>query len=151
MILVMNAVTNAVWEYGNYPFNSFCEFAGMYLAAGAEGVVQIETGDDDAGTPIDAVFSYGKLSLSGDNLSRLGSVYFGSMSSGDLQLTVTTDGGQSADYQVSPIGDGLQPTRTTPGKGLRGKYWQFTVANVDGCDFSIDSLTIDTATTARRR
>jgi hypothetical protein len=41
-------------------------------------------------------------------------------------------------------------SRIIPGKGLVGRYWRTTTANVDGAAFRIYDTTIDIATSMRR-
>lgn len=151
MNLVMNGLTHAVWEYASYPYNSFFEFNGKYYATGDGGLYQIETGDLDGATQIDASWSFGRLAFNKDNITRVSDAYVGGTIGSTLELTVATDAGQSATYEVVPYQtDVIQPSRVKLGKGLRGKYYQLSFNNVDGCNFSVDSVTVDSAASMRR-
>jgi hypothetical protein len=147
----MNAVTNAVWFYENYGFNAYAEFAGMYLATGAGGLYQIETGSLDATAEIPATFSTGSLAVGGPVQSRVSEVVVAGKFDGDMVVALATNGGDAVEYTLTPYKTGFDhQCRVNPGKGARGKYWQLTVSNTGGGDFAIDTISLDVAQSARR-
>lgn len=148
--LVVNTITNSTVTYEQYPYNSFAEFNGMYLAAGPGGLYQIETGDLDGAAPILSSILTGELTLSSEQQKRVVSIYVGMRSENALSFSVTTDENETASYPVDPYNVAvIKARRAIVGKGLRGKYWQFGVKN-DGGDFGIDSISITAVPTSRR-
>ena len=152
MNFVVNTRTNALTFYESFPFNSYAEFAGMYLAAGADGITQIDAGGLDGAAQIAASYSTGKLQLNSESISRVEFVYLGGVLGGDMRVDLLPDTAtETHGNVVSPSVNGaLHPCRAKLGRGARGRYWQTTVSNVDGCDFRIDTLILETARTARR-
>ena len=139
----MNLESSAVWTYENYPFNSFAEFAGRYLACGPGGLYSLDSGDDDDGHEINACFSTGETDFGSAQLKRCEAVYAGMRTMGDLYLRVQADEGEVFAYALKPYGvSRLKQRRALIGRGLRGKYWRFEIANTNGCDFDLDNLNI---------
>lgn len=151
MTLVMNVQTSAVWNYSNYTFNSFCKWSGKYLGAGESGLVQLELDGDDDGVPIDAEYSFGKLSIAQEFQARLQEVTVAATIEDALQLTLTTERGEPVEREIKPRIPGVtQQCRVLPPRGQKGLYWQVAIKNVDGCDFAIDNVTLQVVPSTRR-
>jgi hypothetical protein len=159
--LIVNTLTNSTVTYEQYPYNSFAEFNGMYLAAGPGGLYQIETGGLDDAAPILANLFTGEMTFTCTTATggavfgpeyqkRVASMYVGMRSENELTLVVATDEDGPFDYQIDPHGIAvIKQRRAIIGKGLRGKYWKFGISN-DGGDFGIDSMNITAVPTSRR-
>lgn len=130
-------------EYENFPFNSFAFSGRKYLAAAADGIYEL-TGEDDDGVEIDAYVRTGLLDLGTTALKQVIRAYLGYTSDGRLLLkTFTTDGGQKIErwYELTErTADSTREARVKFGKGVKARYWQFEVRNIEGSDFSIDQL-----------
>lgn len=151
MTMVMNVTTRAVWFYTNYTFNSFCKWSGVYLGAGSSGLVQLELDGHDDGVQIDAEYASGKMALSGEFQSRLQEVTVAAVIEGELQISFTTDDGEPSEQTIVPrLAAVPQQCRVIPPKGQRGMYWQVELKNIDGCDFSVDNVTLHVAPSQRR-
>lgn len=143
---VCNAQTRAFTSYRNFPFNSFCEIGGRYYGATDTGIYEL-AGDDDAGEPIAARIRTGLMDLGVAKLKRAESMYLGYRATGDLVLKVVTTsaGGEKNEswyaLQPRPAAD-LREGRVKIGKGLKSLYWGFEIANVDGADFELDSISL---------
>lgn len=134
----------AVSQYIKYRFKSMNEFQGKYLGAGTDGIFVLDTTEKDSGVDIDSIIELYKTDFGVANQKRFRSVYIGYETSGDLKLTLSNDDGNEREYQLAPIKTGqLQHGGKIPvNRDGKGRYWTFKIENVDGCDFSIDSIEV---------
>ena len=140
----------AVSTFDNFPFNSFACVGGVRLGASSAGVFEL-TGETDNGVPIDAIGTLGISDFGLSFIKGMERVYIGYRSFGDMLLRVTTDERATFDYPLAArVNPGIQSARVPIGKGLRGRYWQFDLLNVDGCDFDLDMLEVMPAECDRR-
>ncbi len=141
----VNSDLIAATEYESYPFNSFAFSNRRYLAASADGIYEL-VGSNDDGTEIEAYVRTGLLDLGTTALKQVIRAYLGYTSDGRLLLkTFTTDGGQKIErwYELTDrTADATREARVKFGKGVKARYWQFEVRNIDGSDFSIDQLQV---------
>jgi len=111
----------------------------------------VEWGDDDeilwddaAGTPISAYFKLPRTDFGIENEKRLRSMYVGYEADGSLLVTITPDEdtARSQDFTLAArIATQKQHSGRIPlRRDLRGRYFDFKIANVNGSDFSIDSI-----------
>ncbi len=137
----MHTQNNALSQYTVFPFNSMCMFNGVALAAGADGIYQIE-GNLDKTAKISASFKTVTSDFGAPNQKRFRKVYLGCEANGELRLTVSNDEGNERSYILSPIQSGnLQHKNVVPiGRDGKGAYWNVKIENIDGADFSVDSI-----------
>lgn len=137
----MNTENTKVSTYSNFPFAALVAHAGRYFGIASDGIYLLE-GNDDAGANINAELKFGFDDFGSDQNKRVPHVYVGCEADGDLQFTVSVD--ESAEYAVSfsPRQAGIHTTRVKPGRGHRGRYWQPGLLNVEGCDFTVASLSL---------
>jgi hypothetical protein len=148
--VVMHTETNAVSEYTNYPFNSFAQFNGVYLGAGANGLFAL-TGDTDAGTIINAAARVGITDFGTSHLKRVDRAYVGYRTDGNLIMSVFTDETVQRDYLLSGNGyAGLHGAFTRFGKGLAARYYQFQIANQNGAYFDMNMIELKPTELKRR-
>jgi len=130
----------ATTQFTNYDFNSFCNFNGMSLAAGDEGLFELG-GNLDNGQRIDAYFepivsSWGTL-----NAKHIRYFYVGYECDGELELSLLNQGTKFATYNIPcPIPNTQLKTRITISKDPAQVYWAFGIGNINGSDFSIDEI-----------
>ena len=138
--IAMNVKHKGVTAFTDYGFNSYAEFSGMTLACSDEGLFAL-VGDDDNGAIINASVRLGKLDFDNQQLKTVDQCYVGYEASGDLTLSVKADDGTQYEYALSPNQViGRHTSRTKLGRGLKGRYFQLGIDNVDGADFSIDTF-----------
>jgi hypothetical protein len=129
--------------YEGYGFNSFAEIGGRYYGASDEGVFLLEGATDD-GEPIPASLSTMMLDFGSARQKRITSAYLGYTSSGKLLLKVrSVDEGVLKEqwYEARKASASVpQEDMIRLGRGMRSRYWQFELVNVDGADFEIDAL-----------
>lgn len=147
---VVNANTNAVSTYQNYNFNSMFQLEGKYYGASDDGIYELE-GDTDAGIAINASLTLGQQDFNSEMLKSLPTVYLGVKNSGGMILKVVTDNGVERMYQLNAAANtDLQTSRLTLGRGVASRYWQFELQNLEGSDFTLDTITFYSVILSRR-
>jgi hypothetical protein len=142
LTLVLNTSTSAITEYDNYDFNSFTEFNGNYLGCSSEGIELLE-GDDDNGDDINSVVTYPTLDNNLALLRQLREAWFTGTNTGELTIDVKErESGTVYTYKTNKINSDTHDDRIKFGKGFKNRFFDFTVKNIDGCDFSINSIRI---------
>jgi len=117
-------------------------FNGISIGANELGLFSLCCGDDDNGIKIDAYFE-GKTSNFGmHNAKRFRYLYFTfeANEDDDLEVDVYVDQGDSRTYDILAHKSGQQRSRVPIERLNHGGYWAFRVKNVDGKDFSMDSI-----------
>ncbi|MFA6064065.1 MAG: hypothetical protein WC736_15860, partial [Gallionella sp.] len=147
----MHAEKQALTTYTNYPFNSFCIFGGELYGASDAGLFKL-TGATDNGTAIAATITPGVTDFGDSHLKTIDRAYVGYRTDGDLTFSLTQhDDGQTYTYPlVSNAEAGIFGRRVITGRGLRARYYQWSISNVDGADFAIDTLELSARTLSRR-
>lgn len=142
-----------VSQYQNYGFNSFAEVGGEYFAASDDGLYRLGADQDD-GQPIDAAVGSMMLDLGTSRQKRVQAAYIGYTASGRIVLKVRSEDDGEV---VEDWFEAQQQTAAAPrnqmvrvGRGLRSRYWQFELVNVQGADFELDSLEMYPITLNRR-
>jgi hypothetical protein len=139
---VMNTRTMAASEYQNYSFNSFSKIGQVYYGAKDDGIYRLGGATDD-GEPINALVQSGLMDFGTSHYKSIPAVYLGVMSDGALALRVVTteQGVRTENWYSSNINNDLAASdRIVLGKGLRSRYWEFTLTNVDGADFDVHQI-----------
>ena len=93
LALAMNLEVYAASQYTNYPFNSLCEFNGVLLGACEGGIYQLEKGDRDNLSPINALVEFPKTDLGMALVKHGRRITLNGRSYGDLLLTMSADDG----------------------------------------------------------
>lgn len=148
---VLNTKKSALTEYSNFEFNSYCVFNGNVLAAGSNGIVVLGTQSLDNSTAISSTVTTGQDSFGSSLLKRVPRIYVGHTAAGDLRFaTITTEGGTRRYALDWNRVTGTQQRRVPIGKGPKSRYWQFSLTNVDGADFSLNDILAFPAQLRRR-
>jgi hypothetical protein len=148
--LTIDLNSKALTRYDGQPFNSMALFNGVYLAASPTGIYAL-TGTDDAAAAINAVVRSGLIDFGTNQLKRIRVAYINYRTDGDLTLKVTTDEGDSHEYTIERVdGASLHQNRVKIGRGLVGRHFQWEITNRDGCDFTVNDLTLMPETLRRK-
>lgn len=141
--LCLHLLGEQLSQYGNYNFNSLCKFGDMYLGANDSGIFNLDSGDTDAGTSIEAFFELANTDMGVEHQKRIRVAYIGYETNGELAITVKDDDGNERQYTIKPnhIGNKQQTSRVPIGRDGKGRYWMFRIDNVNGSDFGINSIT----------
>ena len=141
---VMNTKTAGFSEYTNFPFNSFAELNGEYYGINEDGLYLLE-GDTDNADPIQAAVRTGVLDMGTHYMKDVKAAHLGYTSSGEIVVKVATvDRGEKVEhwYKAKPaVADAMRDGRAIVGRGLRSRYWQFELVNVQGADIELDDVT----------
>lgn len=140
---VVNQNTGAPARYENHDFHSFGKIGSDYLGAKADGIYLLD-GDDDQGSPINAIASTGRMDFGSNRAKRVLAAYLGLDSAGQINLTLRTDADKSwGPYQFRVAPTGHQVERSKFAKGIKSRYWEFDIENVAGGDMDIDEIQFD--------
>lgn len=137
----MNTSTGAVTTYADYDFNSISEG----YALKSDGLYQL----DSAGA-VDATVGLGKHNFGAENLKHMPAVYLGMSSAEVMTLTVTTPTHEAYSYDTRSADTDLKIQRIDTGKGLRANWFDLTIHNTDGADFTLASVSFGPVASTRR-
>lgn len=142
LTLKMNTRNQAVTQYVNYDFNSFCEFNGKILAASPDGLYEIESGNKDDGANIDAFFELPNTDFGMANNKRIRTIYAGYTADNDLSFTVVDDEDKETTYTLPLNKSGKQNvSKLNAGRFYnKGCYYQIKISNTAGCYFDFDFI-----------
>lgn len=136
----INLSNMAATQFCGYNFNSFCKIGDKYYGANDLGIFEL-TGNNDAGTNIDAFFELIISDFGISNMKRIRSIYVGGEANGRLTLTVKDDENNSRTYALNLTSGNIQSSgKVSVGRDGIGRYWQIRVDNVSGVYFAIDSI-----------
>ena len=144
LALCLNLKGGQLSQWANYNFNSMVKIGNQYVGAGEDGLMKLETGDFDNSSIIEAFFELITSDWGIPAQKRIRSMYVGYETNGDLTMTVKDDDGKSIVFTLRPNhADNEQHGVKLPGwhKG-KGRYYMFRVDNVNGSDFSFDSMMV---------
>ena len=129
-------------QYGNYNFNSFCKFGDRYLGANEDGIFVLGEDDLDNLVQIEAFFRLLTTDFGLPSQKRIRSVHVGFETDGTLKITVGTDEENEVETELVAVNrTNKQHSQKVPiGRDLKGRYWELEIRNVDGADFSVDSI-----------
>jgi len=128
-------------QYSNYNFDAMCKFGDVYLGCNELGVFSLD-GDTDSNIHIDAFFELSLTDFGVPNQKRIRKVYLGYEASGSLVLEVKDDDNNVRRFTITAALDNQRQhgVRVPVGRDGKGRYWAFRLENVEGCDFSVDSM-----------
>jgi hypothetical protein len=133
-------------QYDNYDFNSLAYAPHEMIGTNDTGVYTL-SGEDDAGTDIAAHIKSLMIDFATSRMKRLSAAWVGYKADGELILRIraadpATEAlveycfvGRKTDSMATPM-----ENRFKIGKGMRSRYWQFELVNVDGADFELDTV-----------
>jgi hypothetical protein len=144
---VTNTITTSATTFEGYAYNSFAFFQGNYYGAGDAGLFQL---DAAASTEtITGTLTTGKLHFGSEMQKRCSDFFIAMHSEDNIDLTVTVDEVQIGEYVINPYNvDTIRQRRVAIGKGLKGKYWEFSLACPAAFDY--DSMNIAAVPVSRR-
>jgi hypothetical protein len=99
---------------------------------------------DDKGTNIDAMVKFVGTDFGIDNRKHLRSSLLSYYSDGELEYTWTADENETHSEAVLPIADGrgYRNYKIRGNREVVGTFIEFTIANKDGCDFTLNGLSV---------
>lgn len=146
----LNTESRALTTYSGMSIKGLAKFNGVYLAAGPGGLFVLD-GDTDAGVLINASARLAATDFGDPHIKRVEAMYVQYRTTGDLALKVILNEHEEYEYTLPAAGHAtLAPQRVKIGRGAKGLYWQFDIANRDGADFEFDSLSVEPLVTSRK-
>lgn len=132
----MNPENYAISKY-LLGFTEASAFGDKFLFADDTGLYELG-GKTDNGDAIISTIQTAALDLGTSNIKQVPSVMLGT--DGDKAiLKVSVDGSHTTHYEITDRSSALMTKHVKLGKGLKGKYWQFTIIT-DGDDFNLDTF-----------
>lgn len=99
---------------------------------------------------VDASIGLGKLNFDTEELKHLPAVYLGVDAAEPMELRVQAPREVDYTYAARSSGEDLQMQRIDPGKGLRANWYDLTVLNAGGADFTLASVSFAPTASTRR-
>ena len=137
-------------QFDGVDFKSIMIFDGKCVGANADGLFTIGSNDrdqyinaDSTGTAIAASLEPAQADLDISNQKRLRKLYIGHESDGELQVVVKFDGEATGKtFSFSPEGTANKQRSAIVNcrRDQKGRYFSTKIQNVDGCDFSVDTI-----------
>ena len=137
----VNLETTATTRYDGWPVTS----ASRGYATMADGVYLI----GGAGS-VDAHVDFGKNNFGGENLKHLPACYLGVSSDAPMELRVTTPDAEDCRYEARSSSTDLRIQRVDPGRGLRANWYDLSLYNTEGSDFTLASVSFAPIASGRR-
>jgi len=144
LTLALNTRINAASQYDGFDFNSYAVFNGVLLGANEDGIFSLFDARTDAGAHIAAYFDTAKVDWGSQYVKNFLKAYIGFEADGDLSLNVTADDGSPGTRTLSNrlVFNQQHGNRVDLDRSVRGRYFQLRIENVNGSDFSIDSISL---------
>ena len=139
--LIQRLANKGLSQCSGYDFQSMANIGGRLFGANEDGIYEIGTADDFAGVDIAAWLC---ANYDFQQLVKIRSMWFGFESGGNLSVTVTFD-----EKTAQARTEVLTPKATNQtshgskmffGRDDEGQYLEIKVSNVDGADFSVNSI-----------
>jgi len=136
-----NTKIGAPTQYTNFNYTGMCKFNGMLIGAGPGGLSKLCCGNDDSSVPIEAYFIPARTNLEQGKQKRIDQGYLGFSCDGSLDLEIVGEDDLSiGPYRVTASSTSYQRRRFTPGHGFYWSYGSLKISNVEGSDFTINTL-----------
>jgi hypothetical protein len=149
--IAVNTDTMMISEYSNYDFTGFAELNGVHLALNKNGNIYELGGETDAGTDIDAVFETGMDDFGISKSKRLIGMTVGIRSDGEMQYRPHrfNEYGEYVPIETTEE-ETIETRKLKTEKTKLSRVIGIEMSNVDGSDFSIDSMELDVRLSPRR-
>lgn len=137
----VNLATSAATRYEGWAITSA---SGLYGTT-ADGIHLVESTGK-----VNARVALGKENFLTENEKRMPAVYVGCTSEQPLELTVTTPDNEGYQYPARSCGNVMNIHRIDPGKGLKANWFDLSINNLDGSDFTLASVSFAPVQSPRR-
>lgn len=137
----LNLENGAATRYEDWPVSSSSRgYAtmpdGLYLLSGSG--------------KVDANVDLGKTDFGSENLKAMPACYLGAASDTPMELRVTTPDQEDYRYEARSSSTELRIQRVDPGKGLRANWYDLSIYNTEGSDFTLASVSFAPVASGRR-
>jgi hypothetical protein len=104
----------------------------------------------DGSGKVDAYVSLGKKDFGSENLKYLPACYIGVSSDTPMKLVVTTPEAEEYEYEARSSSTDLRIQRVDPGRGLRANWYNLSLYNTEGSEFTLASVSFAPIASGRR-
>ena len=149
LMISLNRKALAPTQLQGLPFNSMVMFKGRTLGAAADGIHVFNEYNDDE---IDAFIETPLSDWNQTNQKRIRRVYLAGEFAG-TSMTVKTKNkeGNEREYLATSSQANEESIFANVGRDGKGRHWSFRIENVNGADFSIDTISVIPVILNRRR
>lgn len=162
LTIAINLRTLAPTQYQRYNFQALARLAAAPIGGGEDGLFTLDEGDCDNLDPadletgqydIDAGFALVLSDLGRPDNKSVRQVLVAGETDGVLQVDITYDQQRTHRAPLEPATtdqhqDHLQATGS---RRQKGRHVQIALSNTDGCDFSVDAISLHLANRSGRR
>lgn len=134
-------------QYLNYNFNSYAKFNGKYFGANENGIFQLDYAQFDISSSsskanIEAKYRSTMTDFGIKTDKRIRKCRIGLETNDQVKIGVTCNESQNVTVHELPAKrqNTQHYTEVPVGRDLKGRYFDFTVENLNGSDFSIDDI-----------
>lgn len=152
---VMNTeAAQPISEYNNYKFSSMASFKGQAYGTTDAGLYTL-SGSDDVGSEITGELATMMLDMGSSRMKRIRSAYLGYTAENKLVLKVRSVSDNVLTehwFEARDIDASAAPREgyVRLSQGLKSRYWQFELTNINGADFEVDQLELHPLFLGRR-
>lgn len=136
----------------NLENNAATRYESLPITSAAQGYVTMPDGLYllDGTGPVEAHVDLGKKDFGGENLKHLPACYLGAASDTPMELRVTTPDHEDYRYEARSSSTDIRIQRVDPGKGLRANWYDLSIYNTEGSDFTLASVSFAPVASGRR-
>ncbi len=154
--VVVNTKTFAVSEYVNYGFNSMTKFNGANLICDQNGIYEQDASSlDDNAYKIKCSIKSGRVDIWRELKQLLRNAWLNYQTDGDAKLVTTANKTKVREYKLPYANiqdlDDMVERRIKFERGIKERYFDFKIENVDGANIEIDKLTITLEPVIKKR
>jgi hypothetical protein len=140
--IVINTDNFLLSEYSNYNFDSFAMLGDLQLAI-KDGNIYLLGGGTDAGEAIESSFITGDDDLGHTIPKRMKALLVGISSDGDMQYQQNRDTGLGEIFTIHTDGTNFLGSRRVGAEKIKlSRTISIAMSNIDGADFTVDSIEV---------
>ena len=146
----INSQSLGISEFSNFGFNSFS----YPYAATSNGIYKLDSNTTDDGEEINVSIKTGLMDFGTALKKQVPYAYLGIQEDGRvLMKAVSNNRGVKKErwYEVRSYTGALDTTRVQLGKGVKAKYWQFEITNIEGEELTLESMEVMPLILKRRK
>ena len=149
LMISLNRKALAPTQLQGLPFNSMVTFKGRALGAAADGIHAFNECNDEE---VDAFIETPLSDWGSSNQKRVRRVYLSGEFAGSSMVVKTKNReGNERQYLAMSSRAGEDSIFANVGRDGKGRHWSFRIENIDGADFSIDTISVIPIILNRRR
>ncbi|SDG85398.1 hypothetical protein SAMN05216588_101194 [Pseudomonas flavescens] len=142
----VNVVTGALSTYQNFGFTQFATAGGETYAIRPDALYCLR-GDTDDGETLRAAIDFGASDYGTAQAKRIGSVYAGVTTDGEVYVRLTGADGVERRYRAVGAGDEL---RAPVAKGVTARHWRLRLEITDATYADLDNIEVGVGASQRR-